>query len=221
MAATFYEKVCFAFESHGIAIKRVDETTIDVVGADLKVWAELGQVTVHPSSTVLQANIAYSAPALGERWIKQCVAGTGDDREAAEINALWKILHSSFHVVLNALGGHTCDADGTDWEDWTGPSGAWRVNASKLVSVGSSDASKIPYTDLYEQLRAAFVARATPGLHWLETFASFVEGKIDKVQIELDGEPWVEGEEIVRAWPYQPSEPHLFLRHFLIATPAK
>ena len=168
-------------------------------------------------TVLLRLTINAVGPVLGGRAIQERFAGLGDDANAALNDAFAKFLLGPFHVLLTVLGDHACEQDGTEWTIWRNAHQAWRVCDSALVVQGG-DPLSVPFAPVLEDLRAAFLASAMPGVHWISTFFAFVNGT-PSCEVRLDGAQWPDGEAVVRAWHFTPSENYLTGRHFLMAIP--
>lgn len=209
-----------AIGAHGIRFERSDEF-VEVAGTGVRFWPQVEIKKTTVGSELVQLNVAVTGPKLGERTIWQSLVGFGDDIEAMEKNAFARFLMSSYHVILNTLADHRCEEDGTEWADWIGETAAWRVCDSPLVTMGAADPSAIRYSIVHDEIKRAFLDDTAPGLHWVEVFFAFVDGKLNSGQVERDGQEWIAGAAILQRWEYAPSERYLSGRHFLIALPVK
>jgi hypothetical protein len=183
------EGISKALDGHGIAHVAKDEC-IALTESDVRFYIEVrDRMIADKPDVMIQLNIGTAAPMLDGRTIWESFAGVGEDRRAAEANALGKFLSCQFHVILSALAGHRCEDDVAQWEIWKGARGAWRMCNSPLLLIGI-DPAKISFDGFYEHLKREFQARATPGLHWGSVFFAFLNGTLTGNDVQLDGAPW-------------------------------
>jgi hypothetical protein len=168
-------------------------------------------------STIIQLDVGSHAPILGQRIVWNSFAGIGASRTVAERNAFSKFVFGPFHALLGALGNHPCGSDGTEWLNWRGSSGSWRVCASPLLIQGN--ASSVGYATFTDQLREAFVSDVPPGLHWCDVFFASLNGSLSAAEVRLDNSPWPRASELLASWHVSPKQGYRSGRHFLVALP--
>jgi len=166
----------------------------------------------------MQVAFATEATALGGRTIWNVFAGVGADEEAATKNGFMKFLLGPFHVLLSALGEHVCAQGSEQWRELSGADGSkLRICDSPLITQGFDDPAAVPFDSVCRDLETAFTGLALTGVHWVEAFFAFLNGERTALDVQLDGNPWPEGNRIVENWDFQPSGGYRSGRYFFIA----
>ena len=174
-----------------------------------------------PDLTLIQLDIDTSAPLLAEHAehvVRHSFGGLGASRSEAERDAFCRFILGPFHALLSALGNHQCPADRTEWLDWRGCSGSWRVCTSPLL-VHGDDPSSVGYSTFADRLRELFVSEVPAGLHWCEVFFASLEGKPTAAEVRLDNSLWPRASEALASWQVSPQKGYRSGRHFLVALP--
>jgi hypothetical protein len=203
-------------ESHGITAATT-ENQVALPDSGLVFMVRVQPAPQRSDSTIVQLDVGSHAPILGRRIVWNSFAGVGASRTVAAQNAFSKFVFGPFHALLGALGNHRCGSDGTEWLDWCGSSGSWRVCASPLLIQG--DASSVGYSTFSNQLREVFVSDVSPGLHWCDVFFASLNGSLSAAEVRLDNSPWPRASELLASWHVSPKQGYRSGRHFLVALP--
>lgn len=207
-----------ALGRHGI-VHSVKDECITLTDNSLRFYIEVHDREVpRGSDMMIQLNVGTVAPALGDRIIWETFAGIGEDRRAAEGNALGKFLTCPFHVILSALAGRNYEDGGVKWASWQGASDRWRVCDSLLLLHGVDPAS-VPFQGPFERLRREFENDAAPGLHWVSVFFAFLNGALTGNDIQLDGAPWNAAQRVFEDWTFKAPKQYFSGRYFFVALP--
>jgi hypothetical protein len=209
-----------AFVGHRLACERV--------GGVLKVQDGLTlEPRVFPRDEVrgtaqVQVDFAVESPRLAGVPFLDSFAGVGDSPENAQQSAAGKFLQGSFHVLVEALTSHDCDAAPVEWEDWKGPVRRWRACSGPLLLVASREGARIEgFQDFFPQLNALFREQMAVGPHWLRVFLGALDGKHMGSEVLVDGEVWPAGQQLLDAQTWNYPAGYASLRHLLIALPAE
>jgi hypothetical protein len=86
-----------------------------------------------------------------------------------------------------------------------------------LITQGFDDPSAVPFDPVQSELDRAFVGLSLSGVHWVEAFFAFLDGKRNALDVQLDGNPWPEGNRIVERWDFHPGGRYHSGRYFFVA----
>lgn len=203
-------------ETHGIAAVR-NENQVALPDCGLVFMARVQEAPPRSDSTIIQLDVGSHAPILGQRIVWNSFAGVGASRTEAERNAFGKFVLGPMHTLLVTLGNHRCPSDATEWLDWRGSSGSWRVCTSPLLIQG--DASSVGYSTFTDRLREMFVSDVSPGLHWCDVFFASHNGSLSGAEVRLDNSAWPRASELLASWRVSPKQGYSSGRHFFVALP--
>jgi hypothetical protein len=210
------EVLANAIEAHGIKAA-IRENQVVLADSSLVFTLHARPHETRPDSIIIQLDVGTQAPLLADS-VWHSFAGLGPSRPEAERNALGRFILGPLHTLLSALGNHQCPDDGTEWLEWHGRSGSWRVCTSPLL-VHGGDPSSVHYSTFVHQLRDLFGAEVPPGLHWCEVFFASVDGKLCTAEVRLDNSLWPRASELLASWHVSPQEGYRSGRHFFVALP--
>lgn len=94
------------------------------------------------------------------------------------------------------------------WPWWKSNADTSRDHAIELVFSGVSDGVLEPLD---------FDNEFDEALDWVEAFFGFLNGERTALDVQLDGNPWPEGNLIVERWGFQPSGGYQSGRYFFVA----
>lgn len=107
------------------------------------------------------------------------------------------------------------------WRELSSKDGSnWRICDSPLVTQGFDDPGTVPFDYVQSELERAFVGLSLTGVHWVEAFFAFLNGERNALDVQLDGNPWPEGNRIVECWDFQPAGGYQSGRYFFLALSA-
>lgn len=211
------EMLAGALEAHSVRFRR-EGSALVLQDAPLVFRADVQKSATHPNSIVMQVAFSTEAPALDGRVIWNVFAGVGADEDSAIKDGFMKFLLGPFHVLLSALGNHVCAQGNEQWHDLSGNDGRqWRICDSPLITQGFDDPSAVPFGSVQSELENAFVGLSLTGVHWVEAFFAFLDGKQNTLDVQLDGNPWPEGNRIIASWDFQSRGGYQSGRYFFIA----
>jgi hypothetical protein len=209
-----------ALDAHSVRFRREGGALV-LQDAPMSFRGEVQKHTTHPNSVVMQVAFATEAAALDGRVIWNVFAGVGANEDDAIRNAFMKFLLGPFHVLLSALGNHVCAQGSEQWRELSGANGSkWRVCDSPLITQGFENPAAVPFDIVQAQLDRAFADQSLMGVHWVEAFFAFLDGERNALDVQLDGDPWPEGNRIVERWEFQASGRYQSGRYFFVALSA-
>ena len=208
-----------ALEAHGVAAVHAGGSFRLEHG--LVLTPLLHEIRAEPEPYVVSLEVLVDSPLLSGRTISEQFAGSGESRDQAVFDAFSKFLLGTFHVLLEALGGHVCDEPQAEIERWEGPSGSWNVYSGPVLAQYSTESVLFPvYTSGLSLLQQAF-SGAQPGEpHWLRVFLASYHGQIQTAEVLLDNEPWPAGLDALDQLQWAVSDEYQALRHFAVALQA-
>jgi hypothetical protein len=210
------EALAKTVEAHGISAA-ISENLVVLPSSGLAFSVHVHPHSSHGDTTMIQLDVGTAAPLLAGRTAWQSFAGLGASRPLAERDAFAKFIMCSFHALLSALGNHQ-DPE-TEWLEWRGPSGSWKVCTSPLL-VHGGDPSSMGYSTFVDTLHALFASDVSPGIHWCEVFFASVDGNLAAAEVRLDNSPWPRASEALASWHVAPQQGYRSGRHFFVALPS-
>ncbi len=155
------------------------------------------------------------------RTIVECMAGWGDNRQAAIGQALTTFTMGVFHVLLKAF--HEPNDPHMDVETWVMSGTARRVVVGDIVS-RSSDGAAVPAE--VNRLLIAFLdeIKAAPlpvGTHWVRIYCAQLNGKMVGIEVLLDNDTWGEMEAKFAALPWPEQDGFYSARQFTVIQDAQ
>jgi len=204
-------------EAHGLRGSVGDGRIVVNSPSPLVFVLDVQERSQRPDTTMVQLNIA-TLSAMSDKPVWHAFAGIGEDRLAAERNALGKFVMGPFHTLLSAFGNHSCPSDGTEWSDLRSQHGAWRVCDSPLLVQGG-DPIEVGYAEFFAQLRDLFISGAARGVHWCDVFFASLDGESVAAEVQLDNEQWPEASRALAHWHCPPRTGYRSARHFFVALP--
>lgn len=149
-----------------------------------------------------------------DRVINESFAGLGDGAERYK-DALQNFQLGSLHVLLSALWSRPHEK--VLVEDWRSPSGHWKAHVGEFVSRCLGPDEIVFPPDLLDVIKDTLMqVQPEPGMHWLRTFYSNPGSSDPVVEVLLDNEKWVAGEQAVSQADWPSSDYYYSLRNFLI-----
>lgn len=171
------------------------------------------------SHTVVLELHAYSN-LLGGRSIVECFAGVGSTRDQAISDAFGKMLLGSFHVLIEALTNHACDAGQAEVEHWVGSGGSWQVFSGPLLTQHSGISTlSSTYPSFFSELNSLFIKTIPPGPHWVRVFLGSYHDQVRVGEVLLDNEPWEPGQSLLFSQNWSCANEYQSVRHFFLALP--
>ena len=211
------EMLASALDAHNVRFRREGGALV-LQDAPMTFRGDVQQHTKHPNSMVMQVAFATETPALDGRVIWNVFAGVGENEVAAVKNGFTKFLLGPFHVLLSALGNHDCAQGNEQWHEAADAGGGkWRICDSPLITQGFDDPTAVPFYSVQSELEKAFIGLSLTGVHWVEAFFAFLNGERTALDVQLDGNPWPEGNAIVERWDFQSSGGYQTGRYFFVA----
>ncbi|QGZ96693.1 DUF6348 family protein [Terricaulis silvestris] len=215
------ELLAEALVAHGIRFSREGGALV-LQDAPMAFRTDVQKSAVHPNSVVMQVAFATEAAALDGRVIWNVFAGVGENEGAAIKNGFMKFLLGPFHVLVSALGGHVCSKGSEEWRELCNEGGSkWSICDSPLITQGFDNPASVPFGAVQTALENAFTTLSPSGVHWVEAFFAFLNGKRTALDVQLDGNAWPEGTQIVEGWDFQPGPGYKSGRYFFIALSAR
>ncbi|SEL80048.1 hypothetical protein SAMN05428989_2546 [Pseudoxanthomonas sp. GM95] len=176
-----------------------------------------------PSRTedfVVSLEVLAESPLLQGTVISERFAGLAADKAAAVAQAFEKFLLGVFHVMLEALSSHVCEAPQAEIERWQGVDGRWRVYSGPLLTQHSSNSVLSgSYGEALKLVQREFERGQRHGPHWVRVFIAAYHGQIQAAEVLLDNQNWTEGLGALDQISWHASEEYQAIRHFLVALP--
>jgi hypothetical protein len=211
--------VQFSLEAHGIA-SAIDGSIVRLSdGSDLSFEPRVFDGPPNDRVKIIQLDMVVRSPRIAHRYIVESMAGMGEDQAKAEREAFVKFMMGPFHVLLTALGDHTCESNPAQWLKWKNSSASWRICDGPLLFHNTA-ATETAYPEFIQQLENLFLASASRDVHWVRVFLASFSGAQTGGEVLLDNQPWPEAVELLNSQQWDFPQEYRSLRHFFVALPA-
>jgi hypothetical protein len=218
MQETIQQELLQAFTKHGIQTYEKDGVLFVPAGS-LEIESRVTTIPSNSGKHVVRVDVATYSSRLGVKPIVESFAGIGDSPSEAVLSAFVKFLLGTFHVLIEALSDHSCNENQGEWFDWRFNEKSWRVCCGPVISQSELSGESITKecSDFFKALEPLYLRHVKSGTHWIRIFVCAFQGKLQKVEVLLDNEPWIEAEDLAWSWGWVTPDAYTTARHFSIA----